>query len=65
MTVFGKVVYRTKIEEIYFFYIAMIGFIMLYLLTEMQPRYAFIAAWIFIVLGIKNNNKQAYNYSTA
>lgn len=44
-------------KEMYFFYIAMTGFILLYLLTEMQPRYAFIAAWIFIVLGTGKNEE--------
>lgn len=44
-------------KEMYFFYITMTGFILLYLLTEMQPRYAFIAAWIFIVLGTGKNEE--------
>lgn len=38
-------------KEIYFFYILLGGFILLYLITEMQPRYAFISSWIFILLG--------------
>lgn len=41
-------------KELYFFYILLMGFILLYLLTEMQPRYAFIAAWMFVILGIRN-----------
>lgn len=34
-----------------FFYILLGGFIILYLITEMQPRYAFIVSWILIILG--------------
>jgi hypothetical protein len=32
------------------FYILFCGFGLLYLITEMQPRYAYIVSWIFIVL---------------
>lgn len=40
-----------QIKEMNFFYILLGGFIVLFLITEMQSRYAFIVAWIFIILG--------------
>lgn len=47
---------KTKVgynKEMHFFYILMFGFILFCLITEMQPRYGFVAAWIFIILGIR------------
>lgn len=44
---------KGQAKEMYFFYILMAGFVLFYLITEMQPRYGFIAAWIFVVLGAK------------
>ena len=35
----------------YFFTILFGGFVLIYLITEMQPRYGFIAAWLFVILG--------------
>ena len=40
-----------QIVSMKFFYILFGGFIILYLITEMQPRYAFIVSWILIILG--------------
>lgn len=36
----------------YFFIILFAGYVLLYLITEMQPRYAFIVCWIFIPISI-------------
>ncbi|MGL5378887.1 ArnT family glycosyltransferase [Clostridium sp.] len=48
-------------KEMYFFYILIGGFILLYLITEMQPRYAFISSWIFIILGSYSNSMEKIN----
>lgn len=39
-----------KNKNINLFYIFFCGFALLYLITEMQPRYAFIVCWMFTVL---------------
>ena len=39
----------------YFFIILFAGYVLLYLITEMQPRYAFIVAWIFIPIAMSSN----------
>lgn len=39
-------------EEINFFYILLGGFILLYLITEVQGRYSFIIGWIFIIFAV-------------
>lgn len=55
--------WKTNIEkskEIYFFYILLFGYILLYLITEMQPRYAFVVSWVFIILGI--NKQKVMNF---
>jgi 4-amino-4-deoxy-L-arabinose transferase-like glycosyltransferase len=41
-----------------FFMILFAGFILLYLLTEMQPRYGFLVAWIFVIHGKYNTKLQ-------
>jgi len=40
-------------EEINFFYILLGGFIILYLITEVQGRYSFIIGWIFIIFAVQ------------
>jgi len=39
-------------EEINFFYILLGGFILLYLMTEVQGRYSFIIGWIFVIFAV-------------
>lgn len=42
--------YRTKNKVINLFYIIFCGYGLFYLLTELQPRYAYIASWVFPIL---------------
>lgn len=49
---------RSRRKEMNFFYILFGGFILLFLITEMQTRYAFIAAWIPIILGNELSEKK-------
>ena len=47
---------KKLLDEINLFLILSIGFILLYLISEVQPRYSFIACWtlvIFSVTGLK------------
>lgn len=41
-----------NIKEINLFYLIFCGYGCMYLLTEAQPRYSYIACWIFIILSI-------------
>jgi hypothetical protein len=47
------------IEEVNFFYILFGGFVLLYLISENQERYAFIVSWIFVILQTRFKNKPA------
>lgn len=58
-----KIVKKTsKKENInsfdYFFIILFAGYVLLYLITEMQARYAFIISWIFIPISLSCNLKR-------
>lgn len=45
---------KSKNEPIKFFYILLGGFILTYLMTEMQQRYAFIAVWVLLIIAGQN-----------
>lgn len=46
----------SDIEEFNLFYILLGGFILMLLLTELQERYSFIAAWLFVIFAVKKKS---------
>ncbi|SKA79146.1 Dolichyl-phosphate-mannose-protein mannosyltransferase [Clostridium sp. USBA 49] len=45
-----------EIKEMNFFYILFGGFVLLFLITEFQERYAFIISWIFVIFTTRTSN---------
>jgi hypothetical protein len=43
-------------EKMNFFFILFGGFVLLYLITETQERYSFIAAWLIVIFAARNGN---------
>ncbi|MFL0246400.1 glycosyltransferase family 39 protein [Candidatus Clostridium stratigraminis] len=43
-------------EKMNFFFILFGGFVLLYLITETQERYGFIAAWLLVIFAVRNRN---------
>lgn len=52
-----KVLLNKVPEEINFFYILLGGFVLLYLITEVQSRYSFIIGWIFIIFVVADSRR--------
>lgn len=47
-------------EDMNFFFILFGGFVLLYLITEMQTRYSFIALWLIVMFAIKKPPEHVY-----
>ena len=52
ISLFNKKRINNKESTINLFYIILCGYGLLYLLTEMQGRYAYIVSWLFIIFSI-------------
>lgn len=53
-----------EVEEMSFFYILFGGFVLLFLITEFQERYAFIVSWLFVIFTTRLDYSSRRNHAS-